>query len=177
MMLMRSLALGLTLAFLAGCSVMQSQMQSEPVDLDSKFAVIPLGNLSQTPQAGDQAASILSALLRARGAAEVELYLPTDDNPLIYDNHDRQQDAIATARDEGADIIVEGTVDEWRYKSGLDGEPAIGITLVFRNADDNSVIWSATGARTGWGREGVAVAGHKVLEKLLDEMPVIEVAR
>ncbi|WP_298450929.1 hypothetical protein [uncultured Marinobacter sp.] len=176
-MLIRYITLGLTLAFLAGCSVMQSQQQSDPVDLDSRFAVIPLGNLSQTPQAGDQAASILSALLRARGATEVELYLPADDNPLIYDNHGRQQEATEAAKESGADIIVSGTVDEWRYKSGLDGEPAVGITLVFRNADDNSVIWSGTGARTGWGREGVTVAGHKVLEELLDEMPVIGTAR
>lgn len=176
-MLIRSMTLVLTLAFLAGCSVMQSQQASQPVDLNSRFAVIPLGNLSQTPQAGDQAASILSALLRAKGAAEVELYLPADDNPLIYDNRARQQDAIAAAQSDGADIIVSGSVDEWRYKSGLDGEPAVGITLEFRNADDNSVLWSATGARTGWGREGVTVAGHKVLDDLLDALPVTNSAR
>lgn len=176
-MLIRSMTLGLTMAFIAGCSVMQSQQQAQPVDLNSRFAVIPLGNLSQTPQAGDQAASILSALLRARGATEVELYLPADDNPLIYDNRARQQEAISAAKEDGADIIVSGTVDEWRYKSGLDGEPAVGLTLNFRNADDNSVLWSATGARTGWGREGVTVAGHKVLDELLDELPVINSAR
>lgn len=176
-MRIRALTLGLALAFLAGCSVMQSQQTSDPVDLDSRFAVVPLSNLSQTPQAGDQAASILSALLRARGAAEVELYLPPDSNPLIYDNRARQQEAVATARSEGADIIVTGTVDEWRYKSGLDGEPAVGITLEFRNARDNSVLWSATGARTGWGREAVTVAGHKVLDELLDQMPAVHSTR
>lgn len=176
-MLIRSMTLGLALVFLAGCSVMQSQQQAEPVDLNSRFAIIPLGNLSQAPQAGDQAASILSALLRARGASEVELYLPADDNPLVYDNRARQLEAIETAKEGGAEIIVSGTVDEWRYKSGLDGEPAVGLTLEFRNADDNSVIWSATGARTGWGREGVTVAGHKVLDELLDELPVFNSAR
>lgn len=162
----------LALALLSGCSVMQSQQGTEPVALNSQFAVIPLTNLSQTPQAGDQAASILSALLRAKGANEVTLYLPEDDNPLVYDNRARQQQALAEALDNGADLVVSGTVNEWRYKNGLDGEPAVGITLEVRDPSDNGILWSGTAARTGWGREGLSVAGHKVLQSLIDAMPL-----
>lgn len=165
-------SLALALFLLAGCSVMQSQQGSEPMALNSQFAVIPLSNLSQTPQAGDQAASILSAILRARGASNVQLYLPEDDNPLAYDNRARQQQALADAREDGADLIVTGTVDEWRYKSGLDGEPAVGITLEIREAGGDGIVWSGTAARTGWGREGLSVAGHKVLQGLVDAMPL-----
>lgn len=170
-------ALGLALLFLAGCSVMQIQQGTGPVALDSQFAVIPLTNLSQTPQAGDQAASILSAILRARGADEVRLYLPEDDNPLAYDNRARQQQALTDAIENGANLVVTGTVDEWRYKNGLDGEPAVGITLEIRDPNDDEVIWSGTAARTGWGREGLSVAGHKVLDGLVDSMPLEKAAR
>lgn len=65
-------------------------------------------------------------------------------------------------------------MEEWRYKSGLDGEPAVGITLEIRNADDNRVVWSGTSARTGWGRESLSVAAHKVLDELANAMPLIE---
>ncbi|WP_138436855.1 hypothetical protein [Marinobacter shengliensis] len=170
-------SLALALLLISGCSVMQSQQGSEPVALNNQFAVIPLTNLSQTPQAGDQAASILSAILRAKGAGDVRLYLPEDDNPIAYDNRARQQRALADARERGADLIVTGTVDEWRYKSGLDGEPAVGITLEVRAADGDGVVWSGTAARTGWGREGLSVAGHKVLQGLVDAMPLEQAAR
>lgn len=171
-MTLRSIGLCLSLILLTGCSVMQSQENAEPVSLDSRFAVIPLSNLSQTPQAGDQAASILSALLRANGATDVRLYLPEDRDPLVYDNRARQQEALSQALDNGSDLVISGTVDEWRYKDGLDGEPAIGITLEVRDPTSDQIVWSGTGARTGWGREGLSVAGHKVLQSLLEAMPL-----
>lgn len=169
-----AMAMILAVVLFSGCSVIQHQQGSQPIALNSQFAVIPLSNLSQTPQAGDQAASILSAILRAEGANRVQLLLPADDNPLAYDNRVRQQQAENQARANRADYIVSGTVDEWRYKSGLDGEPAVGITLVVRSVADDTVIWSGTAARTGWGREGLTVAGHKVLRSLVEAMPLVQ---
>ena len=164
--------LGLFLVLLAGCSVIQSQ-EGSPIPMDSHFAVIPLVNLSQTPQAGDQAASVLAAILRAKGSDNVTRHLPEKHNPLAYDTSERQRNALSAARRNGADYIVMGTVEEWRYKSGLDGEPAVGITLELRRAKDDEVVWSGTSARTGWGRESVSVAAHKVLDELTDAMPLI----
>ena len=171
-MLKRHLSLWFMLALLAGCSVIQSQ-DGEPIPADSQFAVVPLNNLSQTPQAGDQAASILSAILRANGADQVSLYLPDGQNPLVYESRQRQREATDEAARDGADFILTGTVDEWRYKSGLDGEPAVGVTLEVRRVQDNTLIWSGTSARTGWGRESLSVAGHKVLQKLVNAMPLV----
>lgn len=166
-------SLWLTLLLLAGCSVMQSQPGST-VARDARIAVLPLVNLSQTPQAGDRAASVLAALLRAGGSNEVTLYLPDDRNPLLYESSERLQNALNTARNEGAEYLFTGTVEEWRYKSGLDGEPAVGVTLEIRRADDNRVLWSGTAARTGWGRESLSVAAHKVLDELVDAMALTE---
>lgn len=169
-MIKRCLITGFVL-LLAGCSVLQSQQGSEPVPLAAPMAVIPLLNLSQTPQAGDQAASILSAILRARGVEDLNLYLPEDDGAMTYPNLARQRNAIDEARAGGARYVFTGTVEEWRYKSGLDGEPAVGVTLEVRRAGNNQVIWSGTAARTGWGREGLSVAGHKVMDTLVDAIP------
>lgn len=168
-----SLILSLTFLLMAGCSVIQSQ-EGSPVPEDGQFAVLPLINLSQTPQAGDQAASVLSAILRAKGSNNVTLYLPDDRNPLLYESRGRQQTALSSARNNGAEYFFTGTVEEWRYKSGLDGEPAVGITLEIRSAADNRVIWSGTSARTGWGRESVSVTAHKVLDELTEAMPITE---
>ena len=161
----------LAFVFLAGCSVMQSE-QGSPIPKNAQFAVLPLVNLSQTPQAGDQAASVLTAILRAKGSQNVTLYLPDDRNPLLYDSSERHREALQSARRDQAEYLFTGTVEEWRYKSGLDGEPAVGITLEIRRAEDNRVVWSGTSARTGWGREGLSVAAHRVLDKLADAMPL-----
>jgi hypothetical protein len=67
---------------------------------------------------------------------------------------------------------VTGSVDEWRYKSGLDGEPAVGITLNIVDLQTQEVIWTSTGARSGWGREGVAMAARTLLSDLLDDLPL-----
>ena len=41
----------------------------------------------------------------------------------------RQQEALDWARERQARYALTGAVDEWRYKVGVDGEPAAGVTL------------------------------------------------
>jgi TolB-like protein len=173
MNVIRQSLLLLAMMVLTGCSVIQSQ-QGAGIPEDRAFAVLPLENLSQTPRAGDQAASVLAAILRAKGSDNVTLYMPDASSPLLYDNSQRHTEARRSARRDGAEYLVSGTVEEWRYKSGLDGEPAVGVTLEIRSAENNRVIWSATSARTGWGRESVSVAAHHVLDELTDAMALAD---
>ncbi|WP_111496978.1 DUF4136 domain-containing protein [Marinobacter bohaiensis] len=160
-----------SLLVLSGCSVLQSE-DGLAIPADSRLAVVPLMNLSQTPQAGEQAASVLSALLRAEGSHNTTLFLPQQRDPLLYDNSERRQEALESAEASAPDYLVTGTVEEWRYKSGLDGEPAVGVTLEIRDADTERLVWSGTSARTGWGRESLSVAAHKVLDELVERMPL-----
>ena len=171
-MIKRCLLLMVVFGLMSGCSPMVSQQGSSPIPLDSEFAVIPMINLAQTPQAGDQVASILSATLRAHGAKSVTLILPVDESEGLYETRERQDEAYDEARRQGAEYVFAGTVEEWRYKTGLDGEPAVGVTLEVRDARNNQIVWSGTAARSGWGREGLSVAGRKVLEDLVDAMPL-----
>mgnify|MGYP001627781512 FL=1 len=171
-MIKRCLLVVFMFGLMSGCSTMVSQQGSAPIPLDGKFAVIPMTNLAQTPRAGDQVASILSATLRARGAENVTLILPVDDVEGLYETRERQNEAYEEAQNQGVDYVFSGTVEEWRYKTGLDGEPAVGVTLEVRNVRNNRIVWSGTAARSGWGREGLSVAGRKVLEDLVDAMPL-----
>lgn len=174
MTLLRTLLLaGLFLATLTGCSTLISETGETPVELGERFAVVPFVNLSETPQAGDRAASIAVAILRAKGAPRVELYLPEDTNPLMYESQARQEEAVMMAEAEGADLIVTGTVEEWRYKAGFDSEPAVGVTLMVRRAGSNAIVWSGTAASVGWGRESLGTVGRDVLEDLTNAMPLI----
>ncbi|XKH00926.1 hypothetical protein LG325_12640 [Marinobacter nauticus] len=169
----RTLVLALVVALLAGCSTLIAEKDNRAIAKDQQFAVVPLLNLSETPQAGDKAASILAAVLRAEGVMDVRLYLPPEGNLLTGDNQQRQSDAIAEARANGAQIIVAGTVEEWRYKAGQDNEPAVGVTLmVSETGSQQSLLWTGTAARTGWGRDGLGTTGRDVLEDLVQSMPL-----
>jgi hypothetical protein len=70
---------------------------------------------------------------------------------------------------------VTGTVDEWRYKVGVDGEPAVGFTLQVLDVPTGRVLWSAAGGRTGWSREALSAVAHQLLTRL--SAPLVAAAR
>lgn len=160
------------LLLVTGCSTLISEKGNQRLDISNRYAVVPLINLSETPQAGDQAASIVTAILRAEGVKDVTLYLPEDDNPLMYESQARQAEAVTSARAEGMETFVAGTVEEWRYKAGFDSEPAVGVTLMVIDTK-GQILWSGTAARTGWSREAVGTVAREVLQDLVQAMPLV----
>jgi hypothetical protein len=63
-----------------------------------------------------------------------------------------------------------GAVDEWRYKVGVDGEPAVGLVLQVIDLGTGNVVWTATGARSGWSREALSAVGQKLMRDLLGDL-------
>jgi len=49
----------------------------------------------------------------------------------------------------GVDALIFGAVTEYRYKRGLDEEPAVGITLRLMDVRSGQVLWVATVSRVG----------------------------
>ena len=43
-----------------------------------------------------------------------------------------------------------GAVDEWRYKVGVDGEPAAGVTLQIIDVASGDILWSGGVGTQGW---------------------------
>lgn len=146
--------------------------QSDTITASSRWLLLPISNLTQAPLAGERTEAILASHLRATGLGRLTEYPRSTEQNRFGLNHDQiqLQQAKVWAKSQSAQYWVTGTVDEWQYKAGLDGEPAIGISLKIIDANTEQVIWSASGARTGWGREGVAVAMHQLIEELLAEL-------
>ncbi len=194
----------LSVFVLSGCSV-DRVYEGDPLDDRAAWALLPIVNQSQTPQAGERVESIMISLLRNRGIKRIGQYPKQlqSQSLMLMDDQARYANALSWALAQGYRYGITGTVEEWRYKAGLDGEPAVGITLkvldlqalskqsklnasssmetkvepaVETKIEPNTepTIWTATGARTGWGREGVAIAAHKLLNELLDGMRFIE---
>ena len=71
------------------------------------------------------------------------------------------------AREQGAQYGLTGAVEEWRYKVGIDGEPAAAVTLQLLDLTTGQVVWSASGAKSGWSRDSLAGVAQKLMEELL----------
>ncbi|WP_428457935.1 hypothetical protein [Photobacterium makurazakiensis] len=167
----RALILATTLT-LSACSSYQVP-DSQHFSAESSWAVMPMTNNSSTPLAAEKAENILNAQLYAKGInAQMYPASATNDLKSILDNSVKQQQAQAWLATQPIDFIITGSVEEWHYKSGLDGEPAVGITLEVKSAKSGTTYWRATGTRGGWGRESVSGTGHIVIDELLDGLNI-----
>ncbi len=169
---MKRLFIALPLALLLllpGCATNQ-QGTGEPVTLGEKWAILPFINNTETPYAAERAESVTAALLYARGVKGL-VSAPDgekrDEFP-IGRGVDRRKESVEWARRSGIRYAVTGTVNEWRYKVGLDGEPVVGITLQILELPDGRVVWSGTGAKSGWSRESVSAVAQQVTAELLE---------
>jgi hypothetical protein len=162
------IALACVLGLLSGCASLESS-RAPAFEPDARWVLLPIINNTDTPQAGLRAESITFALLKAEGLKDLRQY-PADLNPeTLFEPSDRKVMAAALdwARKEGARYAVTGAVDEWRYKVGVDGEPAVGVSLRILDVKTGETLWSGVAAKSGWSRQALAQTGQDVIGKLV----------
>ncbi len=158
------------LLLLTACSSQQVQ-DGVTLPRDARWALLPIVNLSEAPRAGERARRLVETALRARGVSPLLAPAPHQKEALpLLDDRVRLDEALAWARRERIRYAVTGSVEEWRYKSGLDGEPAVGLSLRIIEIPSGRVVWAASGARTGWGYANLAGTAAKVIDGLLDAL-------
>ena len=147
------------------------------IDRGAKWVLLPIMNHTETPQAGLRAEAIIDGVLRANGVRDLRRYPAGLNNESLFEPLDRKQfdAALAWAKGAGARYAVAGAVDEWRYKVGIDGEPAVGVALNVIDVGSGEILWSAAGGKTGWSRESLSGVAQRLMRQLL--LPVIGVAR
>lgn len=165
--LTRLLLLGAVLA-VAACATLD---KAPPGDFprDARWAVLPFVNATETPLAGQRAASLAAALMPSLGVADVRGYPERleDDNLLEPGQGSSRDKALEWARGQEARYALSGTVHEWRYKVGVDGEPVVGVSVQVIDVADGRVVWSSVGAKSGWSRESLAGVAQKLMRDLI----------
>lgn len=158
---------------LMACSVINVQ-KDVALPTSEKWVVLPFQNYSQTPRAGEQAEEILATLLRIRGLQGIEMYQPHAENNEWSSLNDRkqQENALLNARKDSYIYAVAGSVDEWQYKLGVGSEPAVGLTLRIIEIASGKIVWSASGARSGWSTESVNSTAQKLLKELISDLNI-----
>jgi hypothetical protein len=165
---------GLALATACASTVMDVN-QTSPVMARARWAILPIANYADTPQAGERVEALLETVVRKHGITTLEQYPPIkeDDIHLVMSDRQRYEESLAWARQNHFDYAVSGSVEEWRYKGGLDGEPAVGVSVRVLEVETNRVVWSASGTRTGNGGDNVSGTALELLASLVNELRVI----
>jgi TolB-like protein len=164
---------GLAALLLAGCaSNIQTTAANQVLDPQEKWALLPIANNTDTPQAGLSAESMVEHLLRRRGISTLLQYPVALSRDSLFEPTERKvsEEAQKWARSQGVRFAVTGSVEEWRYKVGIDGEPAVGVTLKVLDLSSGRVVWSASGAKSGWSRQALSAVAQSVLMELLDSL-------
>lgn len=173
---MRHLVLLVTgLLLLAGCSTLHQGTRAAVPQAET-WAVIPFVNNTETPFAAERAEAISTALLYARGVQRV-VTAPLDpaaDTEALPDRGLKRREAgLEWAKKQNIRYALVGTVTEWRYKVGLDGEPVAGMTLQLVDLKDDKVLWSGSAGKSGWSREAVSAVAQQVLEQLISTIALL----
>ncbi|ASJ70560.1 hypothetical protein [Granulosicoccus antarcticus] len=164
-----SLAAGLFMAISAGCTTLTST-PAVNADAAQSWALLPMNNLSEAPQADSQALTMLETQLRTRGVRQVAVYAPMQKVSLrtLLDPARQLNDAMEWARKNGYRYGFTGTINEWSYRTGADKEPVVGLNMKLVDISTGEVLWQANAARTGWGYASLPALADTVIDDLLE---------
>lgn len=177
----RFIFLGLCVLALAGCTTaIRSSVDAEPLAPNARWALLPVVNNTDTPQAALAAEAMLEHHLLSRGVGNNLLHYPVAmSRDSLFEPAERKvsEEAQKWAREQGVRYALTGSVEEWRYKVGLDGEPVVGLTLKVIDLSTGRTVWSASGAQTGWSRNSLAAVAQTLVAELLGRLKLADAPR
>lgn len=159
--------------FLSGCStatIVTTEKSLPEVyrDVNSKteeknevsITLFRLNNYTDTPRAGMRASNIMEGILVAKGYKVVS---HTDDKTPSL------KKAEKIAKEDGSKYFMYGGVSEWRYKTGIDGEPAVSIQCALYKSKNSNLVWSATGSDSDWGNASIGTTAQDLLSEMMSD--------
>ncbi|MBU0719752.1 hypothetical protein KJ877_00260 [bacterium] len=168
---MKSLQVAVFIAlviFIAGCSssaliTTQKSLPKVYVDVNAtheekreqSVSLFRLNNYTDTPRAGMRASNIIEGVLLAKGY-KVKSHI-TQELPSI-------EKAREIAQEDDSKYFMYGGVSEWRYKTGIDGEPAVSLQCTLYKTKNSKIVWSATGSDSDWGNASIGTTAQNLIE-------------
>lgn len=126
------------------------------------YAVIPFENYTETPLAGYRVAAITEGVLKSKGFKIIRIWKYSYNEPT-----EEELKKLFNKAKESADYVVYGTVNEFRYKTGIDGEPAVSITLYIYDSRSGKRVFAGTASTSGWAHESLGTVTQKLINKLI----------
>ena len=166
--LVRSLAAFAAFLLVTACSTID-RSEAPAVSGKALWVVLPFANHTETPLAASRAEAIAEGVLRAQGIAKLRRYPAALQTEALFEASDRRQleAGLEWARSEGARYDLTGSVEEWRYKVGVDGEPAVGLAVSIIDVATGDTLWTGVGAKAGWSRDSLAAVAQQLMRSLI----------
>lgn len=164
----------LSMLFLVACTTINSSHQVVCAPL--RWGIVPFTNNTEVPQAGYRAMSITKGLLEAKGVRNITVYKSKEScNQLIVcpNANPSLEHILAWARQRHLRYVMTGTVNEWIYKVGLDGEPVAAVALTLYEVPHGQMIWNSVGSKFGTTRSGLGSTGQKLIQEMLCTLKVV----
>lgn len=127
---------------------------------DVSITLFRLNNYTDTPRAGMRASNIIEGILVAKGYKVVSH---------IDDKVPSIEKAKKIAKEDGSKYFMYGGVSEWRYKTGIDGEPAVSIQCSLYKTKKSNLVWSATGSDSDWGNASIGTTAQDLLSEMMSD--------
>jgi TolB-like protein len=171
---MKKLVLMLPLLGLTACSSLVHYGGSQTAPPAAQRVVLaPFVNATENPHAARAMNRLAATALLERG-----LPLFQTEDLLARDPEQNASldstNALNSARSAGAVFVIAGTIHEYRYKTDLKGNPAVGVTLRLVDVKDGRTVWQGSSAKVGHGYSSLTGTAHKALDELIAKIPLLK---
>ena len=159
-MLITNISMLIIAILISACSTNQlnrTKSIKDSIEDNSTIAVYSFKNFTDTPMAGQRGASIAVGVLNSKGYRVIDS---------IKDEESKLSNLQKLALKKRAKYLLDGSINEWRYKTGIDGEPAVSLTMRLIRAKDGKVVWSSTGSRSDWGTASVGTTAQELIRDM-----------
>ncbi len=131
----------------------------------------PFFNATNDDHAGRALTELTGSALIERGVPlyQTEEFLISSQAETAAGPDGRYQELAGTV---GATHLLVGTVHEYRYKTDLDGDPAVGVTIRLVEARTGRTVWQGSSSNIGYAFASVTSASQKAVRRLVRRMPI-----
>ena len=146
------------IVILSSCATVMNRTTVSLPAKKTKCAVLPFVNYTETPLAGLSASSLTYGVLASKSFNVVRYWNFQDRGYTQKEINEIKSKAEAN----GFTCIIGGYVNEWCYKTGIDGEPAVSLTIYIKDGNRTDVT---TVSGIGWAHESIGTLAQKLLNK------------
>jgi len=169
---MRKLQLLALLLLLPGCTtVVHDGGKSQVNEGNFRMVMPPFLNATDNEHAGRALTQLTGSILLEYG---IPLYQTEEILGKTADETAPKQEVryLQIAQDNNAIYLLIGTVHEYRYKSDLSANPAVGITLRLVSVADGRTLWQGSSSKVGRAYSSLTSTAQKAVRDLASKIPL-----
>ena len=164
--MIKQVILFFTLILFIGCSSIVNKSEVT-LPKNKKYAISSFWNYTDTAMAGFRASTIVEGVLSHKGIKLYSLIGSASEMENIKNKSNFISQKKEEAKRLGASYLITGDVQEWSYKSGIDAEPVVSYTLKIVDLKTDKIIFTAVGAKSGWGHKSIGVIAQEIAESII----------